>query len=194
MKSTEQQPYLQLYPENIIDLPKNNIAIVGFMGTGKTTVGKILSTKCGLTFVDVDECITNKAAMDIPSIFNRYGESYFRDLEEDILKEIFSHEHQVISCGGGVVTKEVNRQMLKKNAVNCWLYNTLETSLSRIKVASRPLLDGSDPDEKAMNLYRVREALYLEVAHCSICTENLSQIEIADIICENIYRPIFCRS
>ena len=183
--------HLQLYQPNIMDLPMNNIALVGFMGTGKTTVGKLLAAKCKLKFVDVDEYISNKSGMDIPLLFDKYGESYFRELEENVLREILSDENQIISCGGGIVAKEVNRLMLKKRSVNCWLYNTVETSISRINETSRPLLTTSTPVEKAMNLFQEREAFYLEVAHCSICTENLSKSQIADLIYENIYQPIF---
>ena len=89
--------HLQLYQPNIMDLPMNNIALVGFMGTGKTTVGKLLAAKCKLKFVDIDEYISNKSGMDIPLLFDKYGESYFRELEENILREILSDENQIIS-------------------------------------------------------------------------------------------------
>lgn len=163
------------------------------MGTGKTSVGRILAEKCGLAFVDIDECISKKAGMDIPSIFAKHGESYFRELEKELLKEIVLNEYQLISCGGGIVTKESNRKVLKENAVICWLYNTVETSLLRINETSRPLLNTSTPIEKAIGLLRVREAFYSEVAHFGICTENLDQRQIAAIIYENIYKPVFTR-
>jgi shikimate kinase len=168
-----------------------NIAFVGFMGTGKTTVGKILAQKCGLPFVDIDRVIVEKKGMEIPSIFNKYGESYFRDLEEDILKEVLLKDCQIISCGGGSIIRESNRKLLIQRAVNCWLYNAPELSLSRINSATRPLLNEANPLEKAKELFENRAPLYFEVADYKLCTENLSLNQISDIIYENIYRPIF---
>ena len=174
-------------------LTENNIALVGFMGTGKTTVGRLLAKKCNLTFIDIDECIVEKAGMSIPLIFSRYGENYFRDMEEEVLRNKLSNMNQIISCGGGVVTRKSNRQMLKNRAITCCLYNSLETSLRRINQESRPLLNSPDPAEKALKLFKEREALYLEIAQFRIDTESLNQSQIADIIHENIYTPFFCK-
>ena len=176
-----------------MDSSKNNIALVGFMGTGKTTVGRLLAAKSGLAFIDIDECISAKAGMDIPLIFSTFGESYFRDLEEEVLREILINKNQVISCGGGIVAKEINRSQLIKNSVICWLYNSLETSLSRINETSRPLLNASDPVGKARDLFMEREALYREVAHFSICTEDIDQYQVADIIYNDIFLQIFAK-
>ena len=173
-------------------LMESNIALVGFMGTGKTTVGRLLAKKCNLTFVDIDECVAERAGMSIPLIFKRYGELYFRDMEEEVLRDKLSNMNQIISCGGGVVTRESNRQMLKNRAITCLLYNSIETSLRRINQESRPLLNSADPAETALKLFKEREALYFEIAKFRIDTEILNQSQIADIIHENIYTPLFC--
>lgn len=190
MKRAEGNACTLLVSPEISNISLTNLVFIGFMGTGKTTVGKILAKKCGLTFVDIDRFIMNKTGMDITSIFSRYGESYFRDLEENILAEVLLNNHQIISCGGGIVVRESNRKLLKKNAINCWLYNSPETSLSRIRNSNRPLLNTPNPVEKAKLLIQERELLYSDVAHYKICTENLSLNEITEIIYEEIYQPI----
>ncbi len=191
MKSSEQQPMIKSgNPEQMVRF-KNNVALVGFMGTGKTTVGRLLADKYELAFIDIDECIAKKVSMDIPTIFSRHGETFFRNLEEEILKEILTGEFQVVSCGGGIIVRESNRTLLKRNAVTCWLYNSVETSLSRISGTGRPLINRSEPVQKAMDLYREREAYYREVASCSLCTENLGQAQIATMIGKEFYTNYF---
>jgi shikimate kinase len=193
MNTSGQQSHFQIFPGNKMDFSKNNIALIGFMGTGKTSVGRLLAAKCEHVFVDIDEHIAKKTGMDIPSIFSKYGELYFRNLEQESLAEFLLKENQVISCGGGIVLTEINRKLLKKNAVNCWLYNSVEKSISRINQTGRPLLNASDPIEKARDLFREREALYLDVAHFGICTDYLDQPQIADILCKNIFRELVTR-
>lgn len=182
---------LQLISPKSMDFLPTNLAFIGFMGSGKTTVGKILAQKTGVPFVDVDRRIVAKTGMEINSIFNTYGESYFRDIEEETLNEIMAKKHQIVSCGGGIILREANRQLLKRQAINCWLYNSPETALSRIKNSNRPLLNNENPIATAHALLEERTALYHEIAHYKIFTENLSLIQVTDIIYEEIYLPIF---
>jgi len=171
---------------------KSNIAFIGFMGTGKTTVGKILAHKTGLRFVDTDRLIIEKVGLDISSIFNQYGETYFRDLEEEILKQVLSQEGQIISCGGGIIIRESNRNILKERAINCWLYNSPEISISRFKSSDRPLLKTEDPLATAKLLMEERTSLYQEVADLRLNTEEFTIDQIVTIFYEHTYQTFFC--
>lgn len=171
---------------------KTNIAFIGFMGSGKSTISKVLAKKTDLKSVDIDRLISEKVGMDIPSIFSQYGEEYFRDLEEEILKQVLRVDGQIISCGGGIILRESNRNLLKQRAINCWLDSSAETSISRIKHSGRPLLSTENPLETAKKLISERTALYQEVADIKLNTDHLSIDEIAAIFYEITHKVFFC--
>lgn len=171
---------------------KNNITFIGFMGTGKTTIGMNLAYKTGLKFVDIDRSIVERTGLDIPSIFSQYGESYFRELEKEILNLVLSGERQIISCGGGIITDESNREILKAKAINCWLYNSPEISVSRLKSQDRPLLNTENPLTTAKLLMEKRIPLYQEVADIKLNTEKLTIDQIVAIFYEHTYKTFFC--
>ena len=98
-------------------MPKDNIILIGFMGTGKTTVGKIIAEKMQWTFLDTDDLIETRTGMSIPAIFEKYGEQWFRDQESAVIEEVLKEKNQVISTGGGAVLREENRQMMLEGGI-----------------------------------------------------------------------------
>ena len=118
-----------------------NIVLVGFMGTGKTSVGQKLAQRLERPMIDTDDIIGEDSGMDIPDIFARYGEAYFRDLESAAVRKAANLENHVISTGGGVVLRESNLEMLKRNGVVFCLTATTEEIWRRVgRGTHRPLL------------------------------------------------------
>lgn len=140
----------------------DTIALVGFMGSGKTTVGRILAKQLGYDFLEMDQMIEEREKMNIPDIFDKKGESYFREKEASLLKELFASEgKKVISCGGGVIENEESRRVLSDH-LTVWIYTDIGLSYSRVKNSSRPLVRKG---KKAyFDLFKRRKELY---AHSS---------------------------
>ncbi len=127
----------------------NNIYIVGFMGTGKTTVSKELSGKKKLRFVDLDELIELRQKKTIADIFAGEGEPYFRRVEKQVLKEVAKENNFVVACGGGVVIDKENIRLMKETGVIVCLSATAEVILKRTsQYCHRPLLNVSDPKKR----------------------------------------------
>lgn len=118
-----------------------NLVLIGFMGSGKTTVAEYLHGLLEMEVVEMDQVISLRQQMSIPEIFGKYGEEYFRDLETELLKELQEKTNVVISCGGGVPLREQNVQEMKKNGTVIWLTASAETIYERVKEdQNRPLL------------------------------------------------------
>ncbi|MGB9876543.1 MAG: shikimate kinase [bacterium] len=143
---------------------RKNLVLCGFMGCGKTSIGKSLSTISSLPFVDIDEEIEKRMGMTISSIFMEKGEQYFRDLEEAMIKEFSREEGIIIAVGGGALQRESNLQSLKERGFLLCLLATPKVILRRLKGdETRPLLKGSeDKLEKIENLLRKRFPNYLK--------------------------------
>lgn len=153
-----------------------NVALVGFMGCGKTAIGKLLAKKMGLVFKDTDDLIEAREGRSIPEIFKTDGEAYFRKVEKAILKqELDNFTGVVYGCGGGVVLADENKQILKSNALVVWLYSSIEMSLKRIPPGTRPLLDCPDPEEKARNLLDRRLIHYSRAADLIVSSEKSAE-------------------
>ncbi|MGH7908792.1 MAG: shikimate kinase, partial [Thermodesulfobacteriota bacterium] len=110
-----------------------NIFLIGFMGAGKTTVGKILAKKLKLTFIDLDEVIEKKLNLTIQEIFSRYGEDFFRNAETKALRSIADKDRHVVAAGGGVVLRKENWQIMKANGFTVYLRAPAEVLWSRVK-------------------------------------------------------------
>lgn len=157
----------------------NNIALIGFMGTGKTTVGLFLAQKLGWEFVDTDKLIAEKLGMDIPDIFQNYGEEYFRFQEKNIIESVCQLKRHVIATGGGAILKDENVKQLKDNTFLICLLASPEDILERVKCDnSRPLLEVEDPLKIIMNLLKIREPYY-QCADLFIDTSDKNMDQIA---------------
>ena len=158
------------------------ITLTGFMGSGKTTVGKVLADFLGCPFMDLDDLIVKKAGKSIPEIFAQDGEPAFRQLEARLLRqtvEKYMENTVVLALGGGAVTAPASASLLREKTVCIYLRATLETLLARLEgeTAGRPLADASLADRLA-----AREPLYEETAHVIIDTDGLTPEEVADEI------------
>lgn len=158
-----------------------SIVLIGFMGSGKSTVGRVLAENLGLPFIDLDEEIEVEACMGVPEIFSREGESGFRNRESRVLKRVLRGEQAVAACGGGVVTVEENIRELRERAVVFLLSVPLDEALRRIKDdgVERPLLAGPEWEEKARRLLEDRRESYLRAAHEVVEADEASPEEIA---------------
>ncbi len=158
------------------------ITLTGFMGSGKTTVGKVLADFLGCPFMDLDDLIVKKAGKSIPEIFAQDGESAFRQLEARLLRqtvEKYTENTVVLALGGGAVTAPASAALLHEKSVCIYLRATLETLLARLEgeTAGRPLADASLAARLA-----AREPIYEETAHVIIDTDGLTPDEVADEI------------
>ena len=158
------------------------ITLTGFMGSGKTTVGKVLADFLGCPFMDLDDLIVKKAGKSIPEIFAQDGEPAFRQLEARLLRqtvEKYTENTVVLALGGGAITAPASAALLREKTVCIYLRATLETLLSRLEgeTAGRPLADASLATRLAE-----REPLYEQTAHVIIDTDGLSPDEVADEI------------
>lgn len=161
-----------------------NLILIGFMGAGKTTVGKLLAKERRMQFVDTDERIVEEQGMSIPDIFEQHGELYFRDLETDLLYRMQEDtKDSVISVGGGMPVREENRKLLRSLGCVIYLSATKETILERVKSdGSRPMLNGDDLEKRVETLMKERQALYKKAAHLDIRTDGRSLHQVVQII------------
>lgn len=165
---------------------QGNIAIIGFMGTGKTTVSSALSKITGLKEIDVDAYIVEKAKMSIGEIFEKYGEEYFRNLETESLREIANNKNQIISCGGGAVLKDENVDILKNSGTIVLLTATPETIFDRVKDHThRPILNNDMSLSHVKSLMEKREPRYQSVADIKVNVDSNDRILTCyDMLCK----------
>ena len=149
----------------------NNIFLVGLMGSGKTTVGRALARRLGLTFVDSDHEIEARTGANIPWIFEIEGEASFRRREADMIRELTGRQGIVLATGGGAILDPKNREYLKTRGTVIYLRASINSILHRTSAdKNRPLLQTPDPRKKLEELSRQREPLYREIAHLTIDT------------------------
>lgn len=164
-----------------------NIMLIGFMGTGKSTVASCLSREYGMEIVEMDELITKRAGMSISDIFAQYGEEYFRDLETNLVLELQSQSNQVVSCGGGVVLRERNVEEMKKGGSIVLLTAEPETILDRVKDDdNRPLLRGNKNVAFISDMMEKRRPRYEAAADVVIHTDRKEVQEICREIMEKV--------
>lgn len=140
---------------------KDNIALIGFMGSGKTTIGKILAKYLDMKFIDIDKMISAREKKSIPEIFEEKGEQYFRKLEREIVLEESLNNNIVIATGGGVIIDNENIKNLKETSFIVYLDCTIECIYERVKNnKNRPLLNVENMFETIQELHKKRELLY----------------------------------
>ena len=154
---------------------KNNIALIGFMGAGKTAVGRALAAKLNRRFVEMDTLIEEKAGKPIPDIFRQDGEAAFRKLETEVAAEVSRGKNQVISCGGGVVLNHVNIDNLKQGSVLVYLTASLEEIAKRTAgdEGKRPLLKDHDKGAVIREMMAFRQPFYERAADITIDTTEM---------------------
>ena len=155
---------------------KTSIALIGFMGTGKTVAGKALAEKLGKEFFELDPLIEKKAGKTIPAIFNEDGEIAFREFEIEVIKEVSKERNAVIACGGGVVLNKINIDRLKKESVIVYRTASPRVILRRTSRDSeeRPLLVIANPALTIRELLRFRRPLYERAADTTVNTSRLN--------------------
>jgi shikimate kinase len=165
-----------------------NIAIFGFMGVGKSSVGRLVAEALGMEFVDIDDTIVTVAGIDITSIFKERGEKGFRELEKNATEKISAMEGVVISCGGGTVLDKGNLKALKRTSRMILLTANSETILQRVQVNgdTRPLLTNEEKEDSISRLLRERTPQYLEAADHVVDTSGKTQAQVAHEIIERL--------
>ncbi len=161
--------------------PKCHLALVGFMGTGKTTTGRQLARLMGREFVDTDEIIEAAAGVSVPKIFALRGERSFRSLETATIEKLASDggRRKVISVGGGAVLAEANRRILAGTCRVVWLWAPARTAVSRVDVATRPVLDPDGPLASAERTLAARVPLYAVVSDLIVNAAGGSPLDVA---------------
>lgn len=143
-------------------IPKRNIALIGFMAAGKTSVGLLLSARTGIPFVDVDRCVEEAEGMTVAEVFASRGESHFREAEGAIFRTLCEGSGRIIACGGGTLIDPRNRATLLEGCFSIWLRVSSEEVLARMarpEAPDRPLVVGS-PGLIVPRLLQAREGLY----------------------------------
>lgn len=139
----------------------HNIALIGFMGTGKSTVGRIVSEQLKFDFLDTDALIEQRSGRKITDIFSQNGEAAFRELEAQLVTELAAHTRTIIATGGGLPTNPANLESLKTHALVICLWATPEGIYQRVRDQNhRPLLNDPDPLGKIRTLLAAREKFY----------------------------------
>lgn len=163
---------------------KTNIALIGFMGTGKTAVAKILAEKLGKELVELDRLIELKVGKSISDIFNQQGEIAFREMEIEITRKVAAGSNQVIACGGGIVLNKINIDRFKEGTVIIYLTASPEAIHQRVENddTARPLLMNKDRAFAIKEMLEFRQPLYERAANITIDTTNLDIASAAENI------------
>ncbi len=166
---------------------KTSIVLIGFMGTGKTTVGKALAKRLGKDFVELDRLIEQRAGKPIPRIFDESGETGFRELEITVARETAGRLNSVIACGGGIVLNQINIDRLRQEGVIVYLTASPEVILKRVSgdAAERPLLRVADPAQTITELLKFRQPFYERAAEITV---NTSKMDIAGVVGQIVSR------
>ncbi len=157
----------------------SNIILIGYRGTGKTTIGKRLAQELDMRFFDLDEEISLSTERTIPEIFTEFGEEGFRELEEFAVQCACEKDKVVISTGGGAILSETNRLLMRESGTVILLEASIETIYSRIKDDNeRPALTDYSPKEEIEKVLEKRNPLYRQTAHFAVSTDKISIEEV----------------
>jgi shikimate kinase len=167
---------------------KTSIALIGFMGTGKTAVGKILAHKLGKEFIELDDLIEKRVGKSIPAIFRDEGEVRFRELEIEATREVAAKKNSIIACGGGIVLNKINIDRLGRECVIICLTASPAVILKRTSVDkdARPLLAVTDRSQQVKELLRYRRPYYARAADITVNTSRIAPEAVALKITEKL--------
>lgn len=159
------------------------VILIGYMAVGKTTVGRCLAEELEVPFLDTDLYIEEKCGRKIADIFLAEGESYFRDMETEAIRDLMGKmgNGAVISVGGGLPVREENRRLLKELGLIVYLTASPDTILQRVGLnADRPLLKGGDREKKVKDMLLLRAPLYEAAADVTVCTDGKTSPEVLE--------------
>jgi len=161
-----------------------NIVLTGFMGSGKSTVGRLLAEMLGMRVVDTDEEVERLAGMSIPEIFERYGEERFRELEHEVIRRVSELEGVVVVTGGGAVLNPENLALLRRKGVVFYLHAEPEVICERLRGdSSRPLLRGGSLESRVRELMQRRAQRYADHDYM-VDTSHMSPQQVAERVAE----------
>ena len=167
---------------------KTSVALIGFMGTGKTAVGRLLAQKLGREFIELDALVEKRAGKSIPEIFRQDGEIRFRELEIEAVKEVARRKNAVIACGGGIVLNAINIDRLRQECIIVCLTASPSVVLKRTSADKdgRPLLVVSDRLTQIKELIKFRRPFYERAADITVNTSRLNPEVAADRTIERL--------
>ncbi|WP_243371642.1 shikimate kinase [Geotalea sp. SG265] len=163
-----------------------NLVLIGYRGTGKSAVAKLLAERLQMKVISTDEEIVRRAGMSTPEIVAKMGWQYFRDLESAVAREVGALDNHVIDTGGGLIERRENIQALASNGRFIWLKATVATIVARIATDTErpPLTDGKTFTEEVAEVLERRNPIYEQTAEIAVDTDTLTPEEIADRIME----------
>ncbi|CAM3539331.1 shikimate kinase [Parendozoicomonas haliclonae] len=168
-------------------MQSRTIYLIGPMGAGKSTIGRMLSRELNLPFLDTDQEVEDRCGADIPWIFDREGEDGFRQRETFVLESLQGAPAQVVATGGGIVMREKNRRLMIASGFVVFLQASVATQMQRTaKDKRRPLLQRPDREQVLADLYELREPLYREAADLVVCTDRGSPRQVIKEITEAV--------
>ncbi len=166
--------------EILVGLGGRSIVLVGMMGAGKSTIGRRLSSRLALPFVDADSEIELAHRLSIPDIFEKYGEAYFRDGEARVIARLLESGPAVIATGGGAVMRQETRDRIRDKAVSIWLKADPDIIMRRVRRRSdRPLLQTAEPEATVARLIRERDPVYSQ-ADITVWSRDVPHEKIVD--------------
>ena len=143
-----------------------NIFIIGSMGSGKTSIGKMLAKNNNLSFLDTDHEIIRSCGYSIPDIFEKFGEEHFRGLETEQLRKMNAIENHVISTGGGIILRDDNKKLMKDLGIIIFLDININSQIDRVKNRkNRPLLNNKNLKDNLLSLKKIRDPIYKKISN-----------------------------
>lgn len=171
--------------------PRENVILIGFMGSGKSTVGRMLARRLRFHFVDTDRLIEERSRMTIKDMFARYGEAYFRERETATLESLSGIRRHVLATGGGIITQPCNAPLLRALGWVIQLTADPDELYARVaKSTDRPLLQTENPRERIQALVEERRPMYAAAAHFTVNSTGLPRERVVDMIVEEA-REVF---
>ena len=160
-----------------------NIVLIGFMGSGKSTVGRMLARRLRFHFLDTDHLVEERAQMSIKSIFARYGEAHFRERETATLESLLNTRRHVLATGGGIVTQPCNLPLLRQLGWVVLLQADPDEIFRRVaRNKDRPLLHVSDPRAQVDTMLAARQPLYEEAAQFRVDSTGMRREDVAELV------------